>query len=901
MPCYARFAAAWIGVALATAALSTPAFSQQADSSTGAQSAGPQSPAEQDKKAKKESDELAEITVTGSNIREHITDISVQSALPITVISADEIAQQGPQSLVATLRDDPAFSGGTSNGGSGGYFAGAVTTLDLFGLGDQYTLVLVDGRRFNAVTPTNIANIPASAISSIEVLKDGGSSVYGSDAVAGVVNIILNKHFDGMEVSASYGDRAFGADFGRPATNLTTDIKFGVSNDRARMVGNIEFRKQGETLQTDTVLGRTGSIDEGVIYSSPANIVLPNGNNVILNYHVFKPGSYSLNPADYIPYNYTNYNETIGQAQRSTLTDRQPQQDVSGFTNLEYDLSDHATLFSEIYYSAFRSFEQNKDWGVDGYGDPHLNFGPVPATNYWNPFGVPLQSVYYSLPELGGVTYNSTIDTERVVGGVRGDVGKFSYEVAGTYFRNDETDQFGNFYSDAGLDAAINRPGPTAINLFCYACNTPTQLAGIDVSQTLETISQQTDFDGKISGPIMKRENDDLNFAAGADTRQEKWTFDVDPLTATGDVYYNQFSPSAEERRDTGVYSEFAYHLGEGAQIPGVHKLTANVSVRHDWITSIGGTTNPHFVASWQPFSPAFMLRGSYGTSFRAPPINLLTATQTIMDDYLMYPKFGRELPTDVIEGGNPNLRPETAKTVNLGLVIAPPQTPGSSLTIDHIQIKQRNVVLIPNPQDIIDGTFPGTVNYSGPRPLIDATATNVAGRNIQAVDAALNLRYSTDNFGAFGLKYRAVLLTQFDVNNGSGYQSMLGQFQAYVYNVGQPGALGSLPRLRWHGGPNWTSPDGTIAAQVTANFVDHYHDAPGTDRWVSQFLTYDFNLTADLKRFVPGLTASVGLLNITNAQPPYVEGFFTTYLLYDPGLSNSLGRYGFFGLKYHF
>jgi iron complex outermembrane receptor protein len=179
---------------------------------------------------------LEEITVTGTLIKENITDISVQSALPLTIITSDEIAQQGPQDLSATLREDPSFTGGTSNGGSGGYFAGAVTTLDLFGLGDQYTLVLVDGRRFNSVTPANIANIPTSAISRIEVLKDGGSSIYGSDAVAGVVNIILNKNYQGMEVSASYGSRVFWKSNG---DDLTTDVKFGVSNDRARVVGNL--------------------------------------------------------------------------------------------------------------------------------------------------------------------------------------------------------------------------------------------------------------------------------------------------------------------------------------------------------------------------------------------------------------------------------------------------------------------------------------------------------------------------------------------------------------------------------------------------------------------------------------------------------------------------------------
>ncbi len=902
MAIYMKSRCAWIGVALATAALPISAFAQQADTSPETPSTVAQP---EKKKVPKPKEELQEVVVTGSNIR---TDVSEVAALPLTIVTADQIANKGPQELSTTLRENPLFSGGTSNGGSGGFFSGSVETLNLLGLGDKYTLVLVDGRRFNSVTPTNIANIPTGAIDHIEILTDGGSSIYGSDAVSGVVNIIMNKHYDGMELSASYGNRAFGADFGSNATDLNTELKFGLSGDRARFFGDLAFRKRGGTNIVDTQEGRNSNLWENQVYTSPSNIILPNGNNVILNYHVFPPGSYSLNPADYIPYDPTNYNSTIGQTQRAMLQDRQPQQDVSGFGYAEYDLTDKAILFSEIYYSSFRSSEQNEQWGVDFYGDSFLDFGPVPATNYWNPFKVPLASVYYELPELGGVLYNGTIYTSRIVGGVKGEVGPLSYEVGATYFWNDETDSYANFYSDTGLQAAINRPGPAALNPFCYGCNTPAQLAGIDVSQQLETVSSQSIFDAKISGPLLTRANSGLSFAAGAETRQEKWDFSVDPLTATGDVYFNQFTPSNEEQRTSAVFSEFAYHLDDGAGIPAVHKLTVNVSVRHDWIQNVGGTTNPHYVVSWQPFSPVFMLRASYGTSFTAPPISLNNSQTQVVNAVLIYPQFNNQtIPTDVITGGNPNLQPETAKTLNVGLVIAPSQLPGSSLTVEHFYVRQRDVVLVPNPQDIVDGTFPGTVTFvPGGRPIVDAVARNVGGRNVKGFDFTLNMRHPTAKAGTFGFKYNGVYITEFDVDNGSGFMSELGYFDNYLFNYSSIGALGTIPRLRFQGGPNWSNSSGTITAEVTANFVGHYHDAGiaegfPTDRWVSHFLTYDLNLNADLKRYVPGLSASLGILNIFSAPPPYVQGFGETYVYYDPGLSNSLGRQLFIGLKYHF
>jgi iron complex outermembrane recepter protein len=911
MAIYMKSRCAWISVALATAALSGPVLAQQVDTSKDAQSTTPQ-PEEktapkgkEEKKVPKKKEELEEVVVTGSNIR---TDLQWVPALPLTVVTAADIALKGPQEISATLRENPLFSGGTLNGGSGGFFSGAVETLNLLGLGDKYTLVLVDGRRFNAVTPANIANIPTGAISDIQILTDGGSSIYGSDAVAGVVNIILNKHYDGMEISSSYGDRAFGADFGTHANDWLVELKFGANGDRARFYGDMEFHKRGGTNIVDTQEGRTANLWENQVYTSPSNIILPNGNNVILNYHVFPPGSYSLNPADYIPYNPTDYNSTIGQLQRAMLQDRQPQQDVSGVGYAEYDLTDKAILYSQLYYSNFRSTEQNEQWGVDFYGDSHLDFGPVPATNYWNPFKVPLADVYYELPELGGVQYTGTIYTWRVVGGVKGEVGPLAYDVGATYFWNDQTDHFANFYSDAGLQAAINRPGPAALNPFCYGCNTPAQVAGINVSQQLETVSAQSIFDAKISGPLLKRDNSGISFAAGAETRQEKWTFSVDPLTATGDVYFNQFSPDYQQQRTSAVFGELAYDLEAGADIPAVHKLTVDASVRHDWIESVGGTTNPHYVVAWQPVSPAFMLRGSYGTSFTAPPISLLRAQTQVVNAVLIYPQFNNQtIPTDVIAGGNPNLQPETATTLNFGVVIAPSQLPGSSLTVEHFYVKQRDVVLVPDPQAIVDGTFPGTVTFvPGGRPIINAVARNVGGRNVKGWDFTLNSRYPTAKAGTFGFKYNGVYVTQFDVNNGPGYMSVLGVFDNYLFNYSSVGALGTIPRLRFQGGPNWSDPSGTITASVTANFVGHYHDAGvaagfPTDRWVSHFLTYDFNLNADLKRFVPGLSGSLGILNIFSTPPPYVQGFGETYVYYDPGLSNSLGRWAFIGLKYHF
>lgn len=888
MPFHARLRTIWIVAAFAANTLSIPVLAQVG----AAQSTQGTAERSEDRKSADAAgqQEIDEIVITGSHIRGEASEWLTR---PLTIINADDISRLGAQELIRVLREEPAFSGGTYNGGNGGYFSGATNSLNLRGIGSQYTLVLVNGRPFTS----NITNIPPSAVSRIEILKDGGSSVYGSDSVAGVVNIILDSaEFEGMELTATYGDRLGGTG---SAYDTMGGLRFGTRGDRARFVSNLAFRKRGGTNLVDTGVGRNKNLELTDYYSTPANIWLPSGENVILDYNRFSYGEYSMDPADYIAYDPLHYNTTVGMNERAELSDRSPQQAVSGFAYGEYDLTANAKLFMEGFYSNTKQSEANKNWGVDFYGDSHLDFGPVPASNPYNPFGVDLRDVFYGLPELGGVQYDSQLTTHRIVGGVRGNAGRFDYEVGLTYMRDEHAEQLLNQYSDSGLLAAINRPGADALNPFCYGCNTPAQLAGIRVSDDLRSISQTSMIDAKFTGRLLERDTYNVDFALGAETRRETYAYKVDPLTLTGDIYYQQFSPFSERSRRTSAFAELIYNLDESAGIPGIHHLTAQLSGRTEWL-KVDTTTNPHLSLSWQPVSDAFMMRASYGTSYVPPPLALKQDAQYVINYVLTYPD-GQSLPTDVIEGGNPNLKPETAKSINFGFVFAPSRLPGSTLSVDYFQIKQKDVVLVPNPQDIIDGTFPGTIDYSGVRPRIEATASNAGGRHVKGIDVALDLKHKTASSGTFGFRTHGSLLTEFEVDNGPGFQSRLGKFSNFVFVSTSYGNFGSLPRMRATGGPNWMSPSGNLSAQLTVNYTDGYRDEPDTNRDVGAFVTYDANLNADLSNFIPGLKANVGVLNILNEEPPYVQGFRQLFVVYDPALSNSLGRLGFIELKYQF
>ncbi|MBL8270938.1 TonB-dependent receptor domain-containing protein, partial [Steroidobacter sp.] len=744
--------------------------------------------------------------------------------------------------------------------------------------------------------------IPVGALSSVEILKDGSSSIYGSDAVAGVVNILLDRSFEGFAVDTTYGNSLGRGD----AKELTSWMKMGVQGERARFVASLSYHTSNETKVTDTRLGRVanvsdlGGIEQDRYFTNPANIVLADGSRVILDYRRFGPGQYSMNPADYIPYDAYDYNRSAyATRDRELFTDHAPERQLGGFAYGEFDLvPESATLFGEVLLSSGRMTTGYVTWGLDFYGDPVLDFGPVPADHPYNPFGVELRAVNYSLAEVGRYIEDYDTDTVRGVAGLKGDLGRVSYEIGATYFETEETYRAHNLYSTTGLLAAINRTGPDAFNPFGNMANTPAQLAGIRIANNeFVSTSTQVIYDARITGPLLASDSYNLDFAVGAETRTEEYEREIDPLTATGDVYYYQQSPDYQKRRSDAAFAELAYTLnGDAAGLAAIHQFTMEVSGRYESIQEVGDTFNPRVAMSWQPISDAFTVRASYGRSFKAPPINLLRADQRLVNEVLYYPELGVTLPTDLLIGGNPDLEPETAQSFNLGTLLRLKGPVDLSVTLDYFRIEQEDVVLVPSGADIVEGLFPGEVDFSGPRPRIEALPRNVAGRNVEGVDMSLRYAFDTSAAGTWKLHAAGSYLTKFEADNGAGFVSYLGKFGRY----GRTTEFGSLPRLRGGAGIGWASQRG-LEAEFSMDYVGGFKDS-GVVRDVEAFVTYD--LTAKwrlegLGDLVRGTEVRVGVLNLTGEEPPFVNG--AGVVRYDTSTAHSRGRTFFVGLAADF
>ena len=388
-------------------------------------------------------------------------------------MTAAAIQNSGSANLEDFFHTQPDFvlSGQSSYTNEGGASSGngstiGGTTLNLRGLGPQYTLVLLNGRRFQAEDPANIDLIPVDAIERIEVLKSGASAVYGSDAVAGVVNIITKRDSQGFNFDGYYGESGQGDDQTRRFS-----ASWGTSNDTMNFLAVGEFSSragltQGQrSLSANPDLSRFNSgFDYQVFpYSSLAQIVLPNGTGpLVLNQGTFTCGGYSRNRADYVPINphlyATGCDARLDEDKRSLIN---PQRKGTFFASLDYKITDSLALYADFDFARSLTDSVGNLYGADGYGDPNssLNLSPIPANYHWNPFGVPITAVSYGLPEVGPLVNDVDTSAWRLNLGIKGTLGVVHYDVGGSYYYNYANDVKYNVPTDAGLYAAEQRPG----------------------------------------------------------------------------------------------------------------------------------------------------------------------------------------------------------------------------------------------------------------------------------------------------------------------------------------------------------------------------------------------------------------------------------------------------------
>ena len=636
---------------------------------------------------------IEEVVITGSRIRR----VDEETASPVFVMDANTIANTGVKTMGDLMMRVPAVSGAATNpqvnngGGTG------ESNIELRGLGAQRTLVLLNGRRLNILGNTttsavDINMIPINMIERVEVLKEGAGAVYGSDAIAGVVNFITKKNWDGADVSVEYGRT--GENDGE---SQTASLTLGTTGEKLSVMFGARYNKQDPVSASDRpfaaqalylyggVVSAAGSsrtprgfiqIDPEVITGfgndangDPCEVVSRNSGASgaaadPANYHCYSGGSDA--------YNYQPFNLLITPQERSSV-----------FTMLNYELGEGMEAYGELLYNRTRSGFQLAPLPFDANADDII----ISADNAYNPFGVDFGGVLIGGPAfrtrmeaLGNRT--STVDTDDMLAnaGVRGDIGSTSWKW-------DAGVQLGRKNQDSNISGYIlrsdlqNAVGPTTLVDGVLRCGTATNIiagctpinlfnledpAQIAALQSIST-NYRTEYSYESSGYSLNANGEIFDLpagavlmAVGAEYRTQEGEFNVDKLTRGEPPLFlscllAQETCSGDSFAKYNVrelYSEFFVPILR--DLPGVQQLNFTAGVRYSDYSkeTIGDSTNAQFKVEYRPIAD-LLVRASYAEVFRAPTIVDLSLAPTQDSPTFADPCTGL---TPALITANPNL-----------------------------------------------------------------------------------------------------------------------------------------------------------------------------------------------------------------------------------------------------
>ncbi|MBN5152816.1 TonB-dependent receptor [Stenotrophomonas maltophilia] len=601
-----------------------------------------------------EATNLDRIEVTGSRIRQ----VDTETAQPVLSLSRATIEKSGFKTVADVLQNisaagSPAISRSeplSSGEMVGGYY------IDLRNLGAQRTLILVDGKRLGASVSgyQDVSQIPSAIVERIDVLKDGASSVYGSDAMAGVINIITRKNFEGLEVNAYTGQYSEGdgqkqsADFVAGFTGDRGSITIGAeySNEKAVWAKDRWFSESSRTNRHPTA-GWTSVSQWGSVYD-PTD---PDAPSLTLN-----RGGNPYNAADFHETDLTPITGDVSNSnqQMQLLT---PTKRRSVFANLQYDLTDNVRFSGDLLYTRRESEAQ-----VAGYplqSEAYANLGSIwSANSYYNPFGQDMAYVRrgWEVPRVS----NNKLTTFRFSGALQGSFqfkDKYFDWEAGYLYQNSENNQSqtGNynvlaanaatgasFYNPAtgrvecgtaaGLAAGTNPAyGPGAGGCIPWNPAIPFGRTGDggltgnpDLQQFLFPTTHNvgettmTSYYANIAGSILTLPAGDLGFALGYEYREEKGNFNPDALSQSGYSTDLAAGPTGGKYDVNEVYLELNVPIL--ADLPGAKELSLSAATRFSDFSTFGNTTNSKFGLKWRPIDQ-LLVRATYSEGFRAPTI----------------------------------------------------------------------------------------------------------------------------------------------------------------------------------------------------------------------------------------------------------------------------------------
>lgn len=703
------------------------------------------------------------VVVTGSRT---ITDGS-SAPTPVTVASDEQLQSAQPGSISDALTQLPVFRGSQkpAAAGSAGTTLGAgANLLTLRALSPFRTLVLLDGRRIvpTQLTGSTDANmIPDSLISRVDVVTGGASAAYGSDAVAGVINFVLDTGFEGFKgtVQTGISSRSDGAS---GKVNLTYGHSF--LDDRLHVIVSGDFfQQQGINLDYG---GREFAEDGygliGASTASSALVIAPDIREALATTGGLITGCQPVGVACPInrmqfttngtlaPYAQGSFVTTAtmsggdGVARRTNLIAGYDA--TSLFSHAAYDLSDNTNIYAEVLYGKVHAQYFGSNSGVSGTSSATIfndnAYLPTAVRSVLTANNISSFSFARATFDFGGSYYTNNTETYRYVAGLNGSFGgNWKYALYGEYgtssfdLTTSNNVLVQNFYN--ALDAVVNPAngqivcrstllgtsagtGCVPMNLFGEGAASPEALAYVVGSSYLKVDSNQLVFSGDLRGELFSLPGGPLVVATGLEYRKEAGEQSTNPenrITRTGTGIRGY--PAAQVNQ-AGAYQlspaqalKGSFFVTEGfveatapllRDAPGARRLDLNAAARYADYSSVGGVSTWKVGLNWEPIE-GFRLRGTQSQDIRAPSIQERFAplAPTIGQAANDPQKAGARFVVVQLNQGNPDLFEETAETSVLGAVFAPSFLPGFTASVDHFNIRIEDVIASPTIQSVVD------------------------------------------------------------------------------------------------------------------------------------------------------------------------------------------------------
>ena len=908
-------------------------------------------------------EEIERISIVGSNIK-RASDIG---ALPVTALTEKDIENTAAMSGDELLRSIPQigavnFGAATGNGGVNDA-RGDVASINLRGVGSGNTLTLLNGRRlvthpgtqsenFVPVSTSNSNTLPVSGLRSLQVLRDGAAAIYGSDAVAGVVNYQLKDDFEGNQVKLSYGGSE-GTSLDETTFSYLTG--FDLNEGRSHLTASFSYYDRNGMMASERPYSASHDLREypGLPEEFIGDTQLDNRSTATPwgDFQSDALGRFHLQP-DTSSGCVVNLDGGVcadsGSFPRDQRFDRGTTRSLVSdvrrlnfYSYFTHEINSDLDFFSEVTYynaKAERTREQTHNLTAQRF--------LISADAAHNPFGEEVLLRSYRAIDTGPRNVEVDDTSYRVLGGLKGTYNDWDWETA-AFYTAAETNDSANRIQASKFQQAINSTDPSlAYNIFTGGdVNNPnsgdTTLNPqsvidqfmVNVNRDSKTSLASVDF--KVSnGALWSLPAGDVGIAMGVEFRRETFEDDRDPLLdgripfvdqisgeelSGSDVLGSSPTPDSKASRNvTSAYAEFLVPLVDSDS----HYVELQVAGRYENFSDVGSAVKPKVALFWEP-ADWISFRASYAGGFRAPGLPQVSAEGVPRSNSLYDPVLDSTYGIVDIRSGTTDLKPEDDENTSFGLIFEP--TENLTFTIDTWKIKQKDLVgILPGSSHLLYDSLLRSEGSSNSAVIRDANTNeviqinndylNLGVRNIEGIDFSLIYDWETD-FGEFEFTANAAKLNKFEQEADSISAQLIAAQEA-----GNPAVpadrtvAGAGDLIKQNGRPEWrarVSLDWDYnqwGAGINANYVSEVIDTSTTvtvDDEVIMLPVDSFtrvNVYADYRfaddSALDGTKIRFGVRNIADEEPPLADELAHGYF---GALHSNRGRYFYMSLRKDF